>query len=329
MNEQHASGLTRRAAMAALAPLAVSPLGAAAQADFPNKPVRLMVGYPPGGPNDTIARAIALVLSETWKQNVFVENKPGASGIIGSEVVAHAPPDGYTLLLTTLSHTILGSLQKLPFDPIADFSPISMLGHAPLVLVVHPSVPASNMKELIAYAKSKPGTLSFGSTGTGTSTHIFGEMLKKQAEIFAVHIPYRGTVGVMTDLLGGRIHMMFDSVASSLPHIKAGRLRPLAVLSAKRAVDLPEVPTAIEAGFPGFDVSGWWGILAPARLPRPVQQKISTAVVAALGTPDVRKRFSALGAEIVGSSPDEFDQQMRRDQQRYAAIIKDANIRLD
>jgi len=297
--------------------------------DYPNRPVKIVVGFPPGGPPDLIARVTGQAVGERWKQPLIVHNRGGASGAIGADIVAKAAPDGYTLLLAPLTFAIIPNLQKLPYDTAKDFTPVTVLAQAPLVLVAHPSVKANSVAELIALAKAKPGAMSYASAGNGTSPHIIGEMFKRATGTHVVHIPYRGSPAAVQDVLAGRAEYYFDTLASALPHIERGALKPLAVLSAKRNTRLPNVPTLTEVGLKGFDVEGWIGIFAPAGIPRPLLVTINAAFNASLNTPEVQQRIAAIGAEPVGMTPEEFERILKRDMQRFGAIIKEVGIKLD
>jgi tripartite-type tricarboxylate transporter receptor subunit TctC len=309
---------------------AIAPFAFAQQPAFPSRPVKIVVAYPPGGPNDTIARVIGQRLGEVWKQSVFVENRPGASGIIGSELVARAPADGYTLMLGSITHAILPGLNHhLPFDPINDFAPVSLVGAAPMLVVVHPSVPATNVKELIELAKSRPGKLAYASTGNGTSIHLVTEMFKREAGVDIVHIPYNGSGPAMTALISGQVQMMIEAMPSALPQVQAGRIRALAVTSPKRSPFAHDLPTVSEAALPGFDGGIWWGVLGPAKMPTALTNAIAVTVNQALHAPEVRDRFAVLGIDPVGTLPAQFAKVIRSDAERYARVIREAKITVD
>jgi tripartite-type tricarboxylate transporter receptor subunit TctC len=302
----------------------------AQSSDFPSHPVRMIVPYPPGGPNDAIARVISQRLSQMWKQAVVVENRPGASGIIGGEIVARAAPDGYTLMLDSITHAILPGLNHhLPFDAIADFTPVSMVGVAPMLVVVNPSVPATSMKELIAVAKSQPGKMSYASTGNGTSIHLVSEMFKRDAGLDIAHIPYNGSGPAMTSLLSGHVQMMIEAMPSALPQVQAGRIRALAVTSPKRSPFLPDLPTVSEAAIPGFDGGIWWGVFGPAKISPALLKTLNAAVNESLQAPEVKARFAALGVASTGSTPADFSTLIKNDSVRYARVIQEARITMD
>jgi tripartite-type tricarboxylate transporter receptor subunit TctC len=298
---------------------------------WPTKPVRMIIPFPPGGTTDILARVAAQKLSEAFGQQVVPDNRAGAAGNIGTELVAKAPPDGYTLVTAPGSTlTIHPSLYaKLGFDPLRDFAPVTILAAVPNLLVVHPSLPARNVKELIALAKAKPGQLNYASTGAGQSTHLSMELFKTMAGVKITHVPYKGSAPAVTDLLGGHVSLMFDNMPSALPHVKAGKLRGLAVSSVKRSPSAPDIPTVAESALPGFEVSVWFAVLAPAATPKPIVERLNQVLVKALQAPDVRERLASQGAEPIGNTPEQFTQQMKRDLAKWAKVVKDADIRLD
>ena len=299
-------------------------------ADYPSRPIRIVVPFAAGGPSDIMARTLAQKLTLAWGQPVVVDNRTGAAGIIGADAVAKSAPDGYTLLQAQVGDTISLSLySKLPYNFEKDFAPITLAGLTPFILVAHPSVPARDLRELIALAKAKPGTLSFGSSGAGTASHLAGELLKSSAGIDITLVPYKGQAPATGDLLGGQISMMFNNPVTSLAHVKTGKLRALAVSTGKRFSQLPEVPTVAESGLPGFDVGFWLGALAPAGTPRPIVDKLNAAMVKALREPDVVERLAGLGVEIVGNSPDEFARVIRADIVKWAKVVKDSGAKAD
>jgi tripartite-type tricarboxylate transporter receptor subunit TctC len=308
---------------------ALSPTAAVAQA-YPNKPVRIVVPFPPGGAVDTVARVVGQRLSELIGQPMIIENRPGASANIGAELVAKAAPDGYTLLMAANGLATNNTLfPNLAFNGIRDFTPIARIGYAPLVIVVHPTVPAKTLKELIAAAQAEPGKLTYASAGNGSSGHLAGELLKISAKIDALHVPYKGGAPAIADLLGGRITFMPINPIEVLSHIKAQRLRVLAVGSDRRVSFLPDVPTISESGVPGFEATVWWGIVAPAKTPREIVARLNAETVKALGEPAVREKLSELGAVITPGTPEQFGEFIRAEDARWASVIKTAGIRPD
>jgi tripartite-type tricarboxylate transporter receptor subunit TctC len=304
--------------------------GQAAAQEFPGKPVRLVVPYPAGGVTDVTARIIAEALTETIGQQVIVDNRPGAAGNVGSDLVAKSKPDGYTLLMALIGNTISMSLYKdLPYDFSRDLTPIIQLYTSSNVLAVHPSVPANTVQELIALAKAKPGTLNYASTGNGTSTHLSGELFKLVTGTDIVHVPYKGGSPAQIDLLAGQVHMMFDNIPVSVKHIQAGSLRALATTGPARSRSLPEVPTLAEAGVPDVIVEGWVGIVAPAGTPRGIIDKLNSEVNKTLQSPRVRKSLEDGGVTIVGGTPEAFGQFIAQETEKWAKVIKAANIKVD
>lgn len=295
---------------------------------FPDKPVSLIVPFPPGAATDTIARTLADKLTEKWGQPVVVENRAGATGSIGSNYVARSKPDGYTMLVgTTSSHTMGPNLFKSKtWDPIKDFTPITLLAWAPNVLEVHPSLPAKTVPELIALLKKDPGKYTYASSGTGSSIHLAGELFQSLAGVEMTHIPYKGASPAVMDLLGGQVDIMFDTVALSLPHIKAGKLRALAVTTTQRSSSLPDIPTMQQAGLKDYEMAAWIGLLAPAGTPADVIAKIETDVQAILQTADVKKRLFDLGTDVSGMSSAEFSALVEKELPRYGEIMQKAGI---
>ncbi|WP_076998240.1 tripartite tricarboxylate transporter substrate binding protein [Variovorax sp. KK3] len=308
------------------------PLAAAAQGagDFPNKPIRIVVPFPAGGATDAAARLVATQMSEAWGQPVVVDNRAGAGGNVGSDIVAKSAPDGYTLVMgVTGSHAINTSLySKMPYDPVTDFVPIAQVAVVPNVLVVHPSVPAKNLAELVALAKREPGKLNYASLGNGTAAHLGMEMLKTAAGIDVTHVPYKGSAPAVTDLLAGQVQMMVDGLPSALPHIQAGKLRAIALTSLKRAPALPELPTIAET-YKGFYADAWSGLFAPKGTPKPVVDKLSAEVQRILKQPAVREKLAALGAEPVGSTSAEFGAHVKREIDKWAAVVKSSGAQVD
>jgi tripartite-type tricarboxylate transporter receptor subunit TctC len=321
--------LASRLAVGIVAGLALA--GPAKAQDYPSKPIRLVVPFAAGGATDVLARLVGERLTASLGQQVVVDNRPGAGGNIGSDIVARAEPDGYTILMGAVgTHAINPSLYpKMPYDPVKDFAPVTLVASVPNVLVVNPEVPANSVQELIDLAKAKPGELNFASSGNGTSIHLSGELFKAMTGTDIVHVPYKGSGPAVTDLLGGQVQMMFDNMPSSLPHVKAGKLRALGVTSAKRSPALPEVPTIAEAGVPGYDATSWFGILAPAGTPEPVVTRLQGAIVQALGEPEMRQRMADLGAEPVGDTPAEFGQFITAELAKWAKVVNDAGVKLE
>ena len=303
----------------------VATLPAVAQ-DDPKRPIELVVPFVAGGTTDNIARLMAQRFSESWGQTVVVNNRAGGGSTIGTNAVAKAPPDGHTLLVTTIGFAINAGLQKLPYDPIGDFTPITELASLPLVLVVHASVPATNLQEFIALAKSKPGGWDYASSGTGTSPHLAAEMFKSMAGIELVHVPFKGNAEVMNSLMGGHVKIYFALVPAVLQHIKTGALRAIAVTTEERLPYLPDVPTIAELGFPGYEISSWQGVFAPAGTPKDVVGKINGELVRMLNVPEIRRRISQEGADPVGSTPDAFATRVKNEITKWTKVIKTSGI---
>ena len=299
--------------------------------DYPTRAIRLIVPFAPGGVTDTSARVVADRLSTRLGQQVVVENRAGASGNIGTQQVAQAAPDGYTLVLGFDGTMVINPwvFPNIPFDTIKDFVPITKLGDATLIMVAHPSVAANSMKELIALAKAKPGTLSYGTSGTGGTPHLAGELLNQRAGISLVHIPYKGGGQALGDVVGGQIPLVYTAIASAQQYVKSGRLKALGVSGAKRAGSLPDVPTFIENGLDGFVVDSWVGVFAPAKTPRAIIDKLQRELVAVLAMPEVRERFAVLGIEPVGNTPEQFGEQVRADLAKWEKVVKQANIKTE
>jgi len=298
-------------------------------AQYPQRAIKMIVPFPPAGATDIVGRIVAQKLSERLGQTVVVENRPGAGGSIGSDLVAKAAPDGYTILMaTTSTHSIGPVLQKLPYDPLKDFAAITHVANVPNVLIVSPKLPVTNVNELVAYAKANPGKMNFASSGVGTIVHLNSEFFKMLTGTDIVHVPYKGTALAIPDLASGNIGMLFDSLASVMPHIKSGSARPLAINAAKRSHLLPNVPTFAEAGLPAFDRYTWFGMFTTAGTPPDVVRKLQTEVVAALQAPDLRERFDSVGAEPVGSTPEQFVERIKSDAARWGEVIKTANVKV-
>jgi tripartite-type tricarboxylate transporter receptor subunit TctC len=314
----------------ALAALAVALSQTASGQAYPAKPVRFVVPYPPGASTDTVARAVAQKLSDTMGQQVFVENRAGASGNIGADYVAKSAPDGYTILLgTDATHTTNVFFGKnFPYDPVRDFTPITLAVGNVIVLASHPSVPVTSVRELIDYAKKNPGRLAYASSGTGSPHHLSGELLRQMAGIDIVHVPYKGGGQAITDFVGGQVPLMFSSLVTVAPHIKSGKARALGFVEAKRYPAMPDVPTIAET-LPGFEINSWLGFLGPAGLPPAVQARLHAEIVKALNLPDVRARLEPAGLVVVGSTPAEFAAVIKTDLDRRGRLIKSAGIPTD
>jgi len=298
---------------------------------FPTKPVRIIVAFPPGGGTDIVARLIALPLGEAWKQPVVVENRAGASGVIGTEAAARAEPDGHTLFMATMGNMTANQhlYPKMAVDPLRALAPITKVVDVHFVFMANPTLPADGVPELVALAKSRPGQIHYSSSGPGGAPHLAMELFKRQAGVDLTHVPYKGSGPGMTDLLGGRVMLTMDSLLQGLPHIKAGRLRALAVLGPKRSALLPNVPTMAEAGVRAYSLTNWFGLLAPAGTPKDVVTKVHSDVVKVLSDPELRKKIAEMGADVVGNSPEEFGAWMRAESAQWAEIIKAAGIRVE
>lgn len=303
----------------------------AAAQTYPSKSVRLVVPFAAGaGSNDIMARLTAQKLSDSFAHQFVVDNRPGASGIIGTDIVAKAPPDGYTVLMMSLTFTVLPSLfSKLPYDTLKDLTPVTMVASAPLMLVVNPSVPAKSVVEFIAYAKANPGKLNFGSGGAGATPHLAGEMLKSMAGIQVTHIPYKGGAPALADLIGGQIQFMCENIPGTLPFVKAGKLRALAITDLKRSPLLPDLPTLDESGLKGYQIVGWNGMFVPAGTPQAIVTKLYTGVSSALALADVKERLATLGADGVGDSPQHFAAFIKADIAKWAQVVKTAGIKVE
>jgi tripartite-type tricarboxylate transporter receptor subunit TctC len=297
---------------------------------YPVRPVRVMLPYPPGGPTDVLVRIVAAKLSEAMGQSFTVDNKAGASGMIGSAEVAKAAPDGYTLLGNASIHVINPSLYpKAAFDAIADFTPITQLANVPLILVVNNDLPVKNVRELIAYGKANPARLNFASSGNAAAQHLAGESFKIATGVQMQHVPYKGSTPALTDVIGGQVQLMFDSMPSATPFVKSGKLRALAVSTSKRSPAFPDLPTIAEAGVPGFDISTWYGLWAPKSTPKDIVERIAVEVAKILKSPEVRDRYAALGAEPIGSSPEEFAAYCKSELLKWGRIVKESGAKAD
>ena len=311
----------------ALAALAVA---APAHAQgYPAKPVRMIVAYPPGGGTDIVGRVVAQKLGELLGQSVVVENRGGASGNIGTELAAHAAPDGYTILMGNVAPNAINVslFKELPFDPVADFAPVSLVASTPNILVVHPSTPARTVKEVIALAKAKPGTLNFASAGMGSSSHLAGELFRILAGVEIVHVPYKGAGPAMVDVLSGQVQLYFATMPAAMPHVKPGKLAPVAVTSARRSPALPDLPTVAESGVPGYEASTWYGVLAPAHTSPAVVARLHGDIVKILADAALHARLADQGFDPVGSSPEEFGAYIKSEILKWGKAIRDAGIR--
>ncbi len=312
----------------ALVALVLAPVACAQ--GYPSKPVRFVVGFPPGGTNDILARAIGQPLAGMLGQPVVVDNRPGANSVIGADVVAKAPPDGYTLFVTGPPFSVNATLYpKLPYDTLRDFTPVTQIATGTFILVVHPALPVKSVKELIALAKSRPGQLNFCSSGQGAVPHLMGELLKLTAGISMVHVPYKGAAPCVIDLLGGQIQLTFEAMAPLLPHVKAGKLRALAVMSDKRSPVLPELPTIAEAsGYPGLSAGTWYGIFAPVGTPRDIIGRLNSSIAGGLRLPDVKERLSDQGLDPVSGSPEMLGRLLLDEVEKWAKVIKASGVRV-
>ena len=296
-------------------------------ATYPDKPVRMIVPFAPGGGTDLVARSLAQKLTEAMGQSFVVDNRPGANANIGNEMAARAAPDGYTLIMTSSSLTINPNLyQKLPYDPVRDFAPVSLATNVPYILVVHPSMPVGSFQEFIAYARTKPGQLSYGSAGAGNSTHLAMELLKLVAKIDLVHVPYKGTGQALTDLLGAHVQAIWGTIPPCLPHVKSGRLKGLAVGGLKRARAVPELPTADESGYPGYEAGSWFGLLAPAGTSKDIVAMLNRAVNKALNAQELNERLNSEGAEPAGNTPEQFAAFIKMEIVKWGKVAKAAGI---
>jgi tripartite-type tricarboxylate transporter receptor subunit TctC len=297
---------------------------------FPTKPIRIIVAYTPAGTTDILARAIGQKMSENWGQPVIVDNRPGAAGNIGTEVAARANPDGHTLVMGTAgTHGINVSLyRKLGWDPVNDFAPVSLSAMVPNIMVVNNPLPVKNVREFLAHVKANPGKLSYGSPGNGSTAHLSMELFKSMTGSTIVHIPYKGSAGVLADVMGGQIAVTIDNMPPYLPQVKAGKIRALAVSTTKRSAAVPDLPTIAEAGVPGYDSGSWFGLLAPAKTPKAAVDQLSAESARILKLPEVSKRISELGAEPVGSTPEQFAELIKTEIAKWAKVIKDANVEL-
>jgi tripartite-type tricarboxylate transporter receptor subunit TctC len=319
-----------RTMLCALLALAAALFPAHAQQAYPSKPIRIVVPYPPGGFNDTLGRTLAAKFAEAWGQPAYVENKPGANTVIGTDAVAKAAPDGYTLLVVAFPFAVTPSLiRNLPYDTLADFAPVALCAQSPNILVVNRELPVKSVAELIALAKAKPDSLSYASTGNGSSNHISMELFKSLAGVQLVHIPYKGSAPAVVDLLAGQVQVMFDNAPNVMPQVRAGKLRALAQSGATRSPVAPDLPTVAEAGVPGYEVTVWFGLVAPAGTPRGIVAKLNAEVLKILAMPDVRERFMAQGVEPLGSTPEQFATHIRAQMDKWAKVVKVAGVKAE
>jgi len=308
---------------------AAEPVPAKGQA-YPTKPIRLIVPFTPGSTTDTLARIVGQQLTKTWSQQVVLDNRAGAGGIIGADIVAKAAADGYTLLIVSGSHAINPSLySKLPFDTVKDFTPVTLVGSAPLVVVAHPSFPAASIRELIALAKARPRQFHYASGGNGTVSHLTMELFKSMAGVDLVHVPYKGGGPVLSAILSGEVQLTPLGILVGMPHVKAGKLKALAVTGSRRSPVAPEIPTVAESGVPGFAAIGWWGVLAPAGTSKTIVTRLHHEIARLLQAPDVRDRLASDGIETAGNSPEEFDAYIRQEIATWAKVVKESGARID
>ena len=319
------SNLLSRLAKAAVLLLALSSPGAAD--DYPNRPIRLIIPFPAGGSNDVVGRLVANQLSAKLGQQVFVDNRGGAGGTIGTEAAANAAPDGYTLLVVSIAHAVNPALHKLNYDPIKSFTPIAIFATGPNVLAINPTLPVTSVKELVALAKQKPGELNYASAGVGSFQHLGGELFKLQAGVNIVHVPYKGGGPAMQDVISGHVKIMFSSLIQTTPFIQSGQLKALGTGGAKRSPVLPDVPTIAEAGVPGYVADNWWGLAAPAGTPAPIVEKLYQATQAALKAPDLQAQFAREGATTVEMSSAEFGEYIKTEIAKWGRVVKEGNIR--
>ena len=321
---------SRRGLLAAAAACALWPALAAAQA-FPTKPITIIVPFAAGGTTDILARIIAQGLTAELGQSVVVDNRAGAGGNIGGQAAARAAADGYTLFMGTVgTHAINAALyKKMPFDPVKDFAPLTRVANVPNLLVANPAQPFKTVQELIAYAKANPGKVNFGSSGSGSSIHLSGELFKSMAKVDMQHVPYKGSAPAVTDLLGNQIAIMFDNMPSAIQHVRSGKLRAIAVTTAKRSPELPDVPTIAEAGVPGYEATSWFGMFAPAATPAPVVGQLNKALVKVLAQPDIKKRINEQGAETAGETPEQFAAFIQQESVKWGKVVRESGASVD
>ncbi len=315
------------ALLASIFAVALSSHSAVAAESYPSRPIKIIVAYPAGGANDMVARSLGEELAKDLGQPVVIENRSGAAGVVGAEAAAHAAPDGYTLLMAAGAHTLAPSLhEKLPYDIVNDFEPISLGAIGTYLLVVHPSVPAHSVKELVALAKAKPGSLAFASSGAGAPPHLAGVLFQKMTGTELNHVPYRGDTPGIADLVAGHVQLAFLSISPLIPQVKAGAVRALAITSGTRSAVMPDLPTLAESGLPGYDIGTWWGLMAPAKTPRPIIDRLAAAMRKATSVPAIRERFVAAGIEAKSNSPEEFATMVKSEVARWRELAKSAGV---
>ena len=320
--------MTKRARAAAALALSIVACGLSVAQTFPTKPIRIIVPFPPGGPTDMIARAVGQKLQEHWGQPVLVENRPGGSTIIGVDMVVKSPPDGHTLLLGSNSLALNRYLvAKVPYDVDRDIAPIILIAKISNALVVHPSFPANNYQEFVAYAKANPGKITYGSTGQGTATHLFAELFSNMAGVQLVHVPYKGTGPAVIDLVGGQINAMFDSLSTVIPNAKAGKVRLIGLTNSRRSAAAPEMPTLHELGLTGYEATGWFGIAGPAKVPAEILIRLNREIDRIIHLPDMAARLGQIGSDVVGGPPEDFRTFIQAEAQKWGKVIRDANIK--
>jgi tripartite-type tricarboxylate transporter receptor subunit TctC len=313
---------------AAIFVIGVSVVALANAQIYPVKPVRFVSPYPPGGANDILARIVGQKLGESLGQQIVIENRGGATGNIGAEYVAKAPPDGYTILMGQASNlTINVSLMKMPYDPVKDLAPVTLVATTPNLLVVHPSLPVRTVKDLVALARSKPGSINYASSGSGSAGHLAGELFNRVANIQMVHIPYKGAAPALTDVVAGQAQLYFTSPISAQPFVKGGRLRMVAVTSLKRSPSMPDIPTVAESGYPDFDVVSWWGVLTPAAVPKEIIGKLHTEIVKVLALPEIKAKFADQGADVALNTPEQFAAYIKTEIAKWGKLIKELGVK--
>ena len=302
-----------------------------AAANYPSKPVKMVMPYPAGGPTDILGRLVAQKLTEAWGQNVLIDNKPGGAGMIGSVAAAKSPPDGYTLFLGGITTLCIAPFvhKNMPYDPIRDFDPVTQTTISPLLLMTHPTLPVKSVKEFIALAKARPGQINYASSGQGGSGHLAGELFKSIAKVDLVHVPYRGAPPALNDLVAGQVQSMFGTMLAAVPHVRSGKIRAIAVTGPKRSIAVPDVPNFAEAGLPTYDASSWNGILVPTGTPRAIIMKLNGALVKILHTPNVFDRLEADGPVAIGNTPEEFAAYIKAEQAKWSKVVREANVRVE